>query len=65
VGVDARRERDGTGLSLQADTPRRPLSPGGPLDIPGALIGKELQDRWGQPVIVENKPGSTLGPSTS
>src|SRR5437762_12589906 len=22
----------------------------------------ELHDRWGQPVIVENKPGSTIGP---
>ena len=39
-----------------------PFPPGGPLDIAGRLIGKELQDRWGQPVIVENKPGSTIGP---
>ena len=39
-----------------------PFPPGGPLDIAGRLIGKELQDRWGQPVIVENKPGSTTGP---
>jgi tripartite-type tricarboxylate transporter receptor subunit TctC len=39
-----------------------PFPPGGPLDIAGRLIGKELQDRWGQPVIVENKPGSTVGP---
>ncbi|HLQ01113.1 MAG TPA: tripartite tricarboxylate transporter substrate binding protein [Burkholderiales bacterium] len=38
-----------------------PFPPGGPLDIAGRLIGKELHDRWGQPVIVENKPGSTLG----
>jgi tripartite-type tricarboxylate transporter receptor subunit TctC len=39
-----------------------PFPPGGPLDISGRLIGKELQDRWAQPVIVENKPGSTIGP---
>src|SRR5712692_5560526 len=39
-----------------------PVPPGGPLDISGRLIGKELQDRWGHPVIVENKPGSTIGP---
>jgi tripartite-type tricarboxylate transporter receptor subunit TctC len=39
-----------------------PFPPGGPLDISGRLIGKELQDLWGHPVIVENKPGSTIGP---
>ena len=39
-----------------------PFPPGGPLDIAGRLIGKELQDRWSHPVIIENKPGSTIGP---
>ena len=39
-----------------------PFPAGGPLDISGRLIGKELHDRWGRPVIVENKPGSTIGP---
>src|SRR6266850_766893 len=39
-----------------------PFPPGGPLDISGRMIGKELQDRWGHPVVVENKPGSTIGP---
>src|SRR5256886_12678161 len=39
-----------------------PFPAGGPLDISGRLIGKELQDRWGHPVVVENKPGSTIGP---
>src|SRR5258705_13488802 len=39
-----------------------PFPPGGPLDISGRMIGKELHDRWGHPVVVENKPGSTIGP---
>src|SRR6266702_2803892 len=39
-----------------------PFPPGGPLDISGRLIGKELQDSWDHPVIVENKPGGTIGP---
>ena len=39
-----------------------PFPPGGSLDISGRLIGKELQERWRQPVVVENKPGSTIGP---
>src|SRR5256885_9518172 len=39
-----------------------PFPPGGPLDIAGRLIGKELQDRWGHPVVVENKPGKPIGP---
>jgi len=39
-----------------------PFPPGGPLDIAGRIIGKELQERWGQSVVVENKPGSTIGP---
>src|SRR5882672_2638662 len=38
-----------------------PFPPGGPLDISGRLIGKELQDRWAHPVIVENRPGGTIG----
>ena len=35
-----------------------PFPPGGPLDLAGRAIGQKLQDAWGQPVVVENKPGA-------
>src|SRR5260221_5983561 len=54
--------------ALAREFPSKPVRlvvrfpPGGPLDIAGRIIGKELQERWSQSVVVENKPGSTLGP---
>jgi len=41
-----------------------PFPPGGPLDISGRLIGKELQERWGQPVVVGTSPAAPSGRST-
>jgi tripartite-type tricarboxylate transporter receptor subunit TctC len=36
-----------------------PFTPGTGIDILARLVGEELQRRWGQTVVVENKPGAS------
>jgi tripartite-type tricarboxylate transporter receptor subunit TctC len=59
-------------LSLPAvaqDYPVKPIriivsfGPGGGADIVGRILGQSLQDKLGQPVVIENKPGAggTIG----
>jgi tripartite-type tricarboxylate transporter receptor subunit TctC len=51
------------------DYPSKPIriivsfGPGGGADIVGRILGQSLQDKLGQPVIIENKPGAggTIG----
>ena len=50
----------------QSEFPNRPirivvpLAPGAMADMLPRMIGEKLATRWGQPVIVENKPGGAL-----
>ncbi len=39
-----------------------PFPPGGSIDISGRLIAQYLSELWKQPIVVDNKPGSTTGP---
>ena len=52
------------GAAMSADYPTRPIKwvvgypPGGATDIIARLIGQRLNEKLGQPVVIENKPGA-------
>src|SRR5258708_36273615 len=61
IGVSA--DRAGSQPST-ADYPNHqvnlvvPFAPGGGTDVLGGLIGQQLSDRFGQPFVVDNRPGA-------
>jgi tripartite-type tricarboxylate transporter receptor subunit TctC len=65
VGVAAPAfAQDGSDAKSYPNRPVRivvPLPAGGPTDINIRLIGQKLSDRWGQPIVVENRPGGNTG----
>jgi tripartite-type tricarboxylate transporter receptor subunit TctC len=50
----------GSGQAFPAHAVRMmvPFPPGGATDIVGRLVAAKMQDVWGQPVVIENKPGA-------
>src|SRR5262245_763318 len=52
--------------ALAQDYPTKPIrvltatSAGGTSDIFMRVLGDEVQKRWGQPLIVENRPGGSM-----
>jgi tripartite-type tricarboxylate transporter receptor subunit TctC len=37
-----------------------PTAPGGAIDTVARLVGEKMQAKWGEPVVIENRPGASM-----
>ncbi len=37
-----------------------PTAPGGAIDTTARVVGEKLQEKWGKPVVIENRPGAAM-----
>ena len=61
--MDLRERRFGANLSFKPIKIIVPFTPGSATDVMARIVGERLNAAWGQPVVVENKPGAggTIG----
>src|SRR5262245_24754879 len=54
----------GVGVAIAQDYPSRPITilvpqaPGASSDLLARTLGERLQAQWGQPIVIDNRPGA-------